>query len=92
MEEEMDPTPPQIYPLRQKIEHWKVDLQQWDLLQKKLLLDHKTVETKKDFSKWNIRSLEHEIALYTCALTHQVREGVWDKTSRITKLEKTVYL
>ena len=51
MVEEMDPTPHQIYPLRQKIKHLKVEFQQWDLLQKKLMLDQKTVETKKDFIK-----------------------------------------
>ena len=55
MEEEMDPTPSQIYPLRQKIEQWKVDLQQWDILEKKLMLHHKIVELKKDFIKWNTR-------------------------------------
>ena len=60
----MDPIPPQIYPLRQKIEQWKVELQQWDLLQKKLMLDQKTVDTKKDFIKWEIRALEHKIAKY----------------------------
>ena len=87
--EEMDPTPFQIYPLRQETEHCKVDLQQWDVLQKKLLLDQKTTETKKDFIKWKIRSLEHEIALYICALTDPVKEGDWDQpTMRITKLEK----
>ena len=51
------------------------------------------LENKKDFIKWKIRSLEHEIALYICALTHPVREGDWDQlTSRIAKLEKTGYI
>ena len=39
MVEEMDPTPPQIYPLRQKIELLICELEHWDLLQKKMMLD-----------------------------------------------------
>ena len=91
--EEIDPTPPQIYPLRQQIELFKIELQQWDVLQMKLIVDHKTITTKKDFIKWKIRSLEHEIALYICALTDPVKEGDWDQpTMRIIKLEKNGYI
>ena len=93
MVEEMDSIPSQIYPLRQEIEHCKVDLQQWDVLQKKLILDQKTIETKKDFIEWKIRSLEHAIAFYICALTDLIKEGDWDQpTMRITKLEKNGYI
>ena len=93
LEEQMDPTPPQIYALQQDIEQWIVELGQWDILKDKLLLDDKMVENKKTFIKWKIRSLEHEIALYICALTHPVREGDWDQlTIRIAKLEKTGYI
>ena len=93
LKEQMDPTPPQIYALQQDIEQWIVELGQWDILKDKLLLDDKTVENKKAVIKWKIRSLEHEIALYICALTHPVREGDWDQpTIRIAKLEKTGYI
>ena len=89
----MDPTPPQIYPVRQEIEHWKLELQQWDLLKKTYMLDQKSVDTKKDIIKWKIRSLEHAIAKYICALTDPVKQGDWDKpTIRIAKLEKTGYI
>ena len=44
MVEEMDPTPLQM-------------LEQWDLLQKKMMLDQNTVETKKDFIKWEINKI-----------------------------------
>ena len=75
--------------MRQKIEHLKCELQQWDWLQNTLMLDQKTVENKKDFIKWEIRSLEQRIAKYVCALTAPVQEGDWDNTAI---LEKTGYL
>ena len=79
--------------MRKEIEQWIVELEQWDILKENLCLDDKTVEKKKDFIKWKIRSLEHEIALYICALTHPVREGNCDQpTIRITKLEKIGYI
>ena len=93
LEEEMDPTPPQVYALRQEIQLCIDELEYWDILKEKMLLDHKMVEKKKDFRKWKTRSLEHQIALYICALTHQVREGALDQlTIRLRKLEKTGYI
>ena len=55
------------------------------------MLDKKSVETKKDFIKWEIRSLEHRIAKYICALTAPV-QGDWDQTTRVKILEKTGYI
>ena len=47
LEEEMDPTPPQIYPLRQKIEQWKVDLEQWDIFFKNWTWTTKQLKLRK---------------------------------------------
>ena len=93
LEEEIDRTPPEMYGFQEEIKQWIVQLEQWDVLNEIMLLDDKTIEKKKDFSKWKIRSLEHKVALYICAFTNPVREGAWDKpTIRIGKLEKTGYI
>ena len=93
LEEECDPTPPEVYCFREEIKQWMVQLEQWDILHEIMLLDDKTVEKKKDFIKWKIRSLEHKIALYICAFTHPVREGNWDQpTIRIGRLHKTGFI
>ena len=85
MVEEMDPTLPQIFPLRQKIEDLQIELIKWDWIQKTYILEQKTIEIKKDFIKWEIRSLEHRIAKYICALTASVKENDWDDIRCTTK-------
>ena len=94
MVEETDATPPNVNGWRQEIKLWEVELEKWDLLQNKIMLDPKTIETKKDMIKWKIRSLEHKIAKEICALTAPVKEGDWDqpKTFRIKRLQKTGYI
>ena len=103
MVEEMDPTPAEIFPLRQKIEDLKGDIKHWDWLQKAYMLDSKTVENAQDFIRWKIRSVDHRIAKYFCALTAPVQEGDWDtgfarpqlmhdSITRRNRLEETGYL
>ena len=79
MVEEIDPTPPNVPGWRQEIKEWEVELEKWDILQNKLMLDPKTIETKKDMIKWKIRSLKHKIAEDICALTAPVKDGDWDQ-------------
>ena len=55
MVEQIDTTPPNVPGWRQEIKQQEVELEQWDILQKTLMLDPKTIETKKDMIKWKIR-------------------------------------